>query len=59
MNNINHIEEVLYKIIKFEFPKIKDLKVKYINKKKINVSFTKGKYTSQQIINKINEYKAK
>lgn len=56
MNNL--IENTLYKLIKYEFPKIKGLKVKYDKTtNKVNVSFLPGEYSSNEISDKVNEYR--
>jgi hypothetical protein len=52
-------QKVLYDLIKYEFPNIKNLKVEYsVNKNTLLVTFdTREGYTPQQVLDKVKEYK--
>lgn len=52
-------QQTLYNLIKYEFPKIKNLKIEYISdRNSFTVTFdTMEDYTSQQVLDKVNEYR--
>lgn len=56
LNHESQVVRVMEKLIKFEFPKIKNLSVG-VNGGNVCVRFEAGKYTPEEILNKVNEYK--
>jgi len=48
--------QTLEKLIKYEFPKIKNLTIEF-NGEKINIQFDKGEYSEDEVSNKINQYR--
>lgn len=56
--NQDKIVSVLYRVIKYEFPDIQNLQVRYNpDTEMITTSFNEGKYTADQIREKVNEYR--
>jgi hypothetical protein len=56
---VTKTENILYDIIKYEFPKIKNLEVRYSDTTaNLRVSFDEGIYTRDEILNKVNEYRS-